>query len=455
MKEGLTFDDALLVPRQSPVRSRKEISLRTRFSRRVTINNPIVSANMDTVTEDAMAIAVAQNGGIGVIHRFNTVEQQVAMVKRVKRAESYVISDPYTASPEVTVAQMRQEAKLRGVGGFLIVNETHELLGVVSTRDTLFAAPTDHARDVMTPRDHLVVAPPDVSMSEARQLLHQHRKEISLRTRFSRRVTINNPIVSANMDTVTEDAMAIAVAQNGGIGVIHRFNTVEQQVAMVKRVKRAESYVISDPYTASPEVTVAQMRQEAKLRGVGGFLIVNETHELLGVVSTRDTLFAAPTDHARDVMTPRDHLVVAPPDVSMSEARQLLHQHRKEKLPLVNDHNCVCGLITSKDILNHEERPFASLDGRGQLLVAAAVGVKADDVARAEALAAAGADAVVVDVAHGHSDICIEQVTCGSYGWHQHQANVTANRLGGCASCCLVGLTLWPAMSPPLRAWLR
>jgi len=247
------------------------------------------------------------------------------------------------------------------------------------------------------------------------------RSEVSLTTRFTRHIALNNPIVASNMDTVCEARMAIEMARNGGVGVLHRFLSAPEQVAMVRQVKRAESYVVTEPFCCPPSWTVAQVR-DAKERfhfgTVGSFLVTehqNEQHtgvgeRLLGIVTTRDLLFAQPTETVLDVMTPRERLVTAPPEVSQEEAKQLLKSQRLEKLPLVDAEFRVRGLITSKDLSLKENRPYASLDKEGRLIVAAAIGVKSRYLERARALVEAGCDALVIDIAHGHSTLGIETI---------------------------------------------
>ncbi len=233
------------------------------------------------------------------------------------------------------------------------------------------------------------------------------RAEVSTATRFSRRLEIRVPIVSANMDTVTEASMAIAMAREGGLGVLHRFLPIERQVEEVNRVKRAESLVIADPYTIAPEATVGEVTERMRRLGVSGFPVVDREGRLLGIVTTRDVTFEARERRAADVMTPRPRLVTAPAGTSPEQAKAILHQHRIEKLPLVDAAGRLAGLVTAADLLAKAARPHATADGRGRLKVAAAVGVKAEFIERAQALVEAGCDALVVDIAHGHSDLAI------------------------------------------------
>lgn len=235
------------------------------------------------------------------------------------------------------------------------------------------------------------------------------RGQVDTTGRFSKKITLKVPLVSANMDTVTEAEMAIAMARLGGLGIIHRFLSIEEEVAEVAKVKRAESVVIEDPYTLGPDATVGQARAMMEDREVGGLLIVDAAGKLLGVVSERDVRFEE--NDARsvaEVMT--RELVVGVPGVSESAARALLAEHKLEKLPLVDKRGRLAGLITAKDILKRRRFPDASKDGKGRLLVGAAIGVVGDYLERALALHDAGADVLVLDVAHGHADHVIKAI---------------------------------------------
>ncbi len=231
------------------------------------------------------------------------------------------------------------------------------------------------------------------------------RKHVDTTGRFSRRIALKCPIVSANMDTVTEAEMAIAMAQHGGLGVIHRFLTIEEEVAEVAKVKRAESIVIESPYTLSPNDTVSGARELMRRWQVGGLLVVDGQRRLVGIVTQRDLQFqpkSADPKPIGSVMTRK--LVTAKPGVSLSEAEKILNEHKVEKLPLVDATGTLKGLITAKDLLKKRRYPYASLDKKGRLLVGAAVGVVGDYIDRSAALREAGADVLVVDVAHGHAD---------------------------------------------------
>jgi IMP dehydrogenase len=237
------------------------------------------------------------------------------------------------------------------------------------------------------------------------------RKDIDLSTRLSRNINLNIPIVSANMDTVTESAMAISMAHNGGIGIIHRFMPVERQVEEVLKVKRAESVIIEHPYTIWPSATMADAKRLMQEKGVSGLLVVDANKKLLGILTARDLLFEENgLSRVSELMTPMKDLHTASADASIDGARQLLRKHKLEKLPLIDEEGHLQGLITSKDMVTLAERPQACKDSKGQLTVGAAVGIREGYLERARALVDAGVDVLVVDVAHGHSDRVLDVV---------------------------------------------
>lgn len=231
------------------------------------------------------------------------------------------------------------------------------------------------------------------------------RKHVTTATRLSRRIGLGIPIVSANMDTVTEAAMAVSMARQGGIGIIHRFMSIEQQVRQVQQVKRAQGAVVEQPYTMAPTQTLAEARHLMVEQGVSGVLVVDDRERLIGILTSRDIRFA--TDASRpigELMTPQERLITAPVGVDADRARDLLDRHKIEKLPLVDESGRLCGLITSKDLLGTNRFGNAARDAKGRLLVGAAIGVVGDYLERAQALWRAGADTLVIDIAHGHSD---------------------------------------------------
>lgn len=251
----------------------------------------------------------------------------------------------------------------------------------------------------------------DVLLVPQRSSIHS-RKDVLTSTRLTRDIHLTIPILSANMDTVTETRMAIAMAQMGGIGILHRFMTIEQQVDCVLRVKRSESLVVESPLTISPKASIEHARQRMDEEDVGGFVVVDEENHLLGIVTNRDVLLAPDKQvEIRQVMTPRDSLVTASKDETLEEARRKLFEHRIEKLPLVDDNDRLAGLITAQDIIKIQKHPNATKDSRGRLRVGAAVGVRPEDMERAVSCQAAGVDVLVVDIAHGHSDHVIRMVS--------------------------------------------
>ncbi len=231
------------------------------------------------------------------------------------------------------------------------------------------------------------------------------RKTISVSTKLTKNIKLNYPIVSSNMDTVTEAEMAIEMARNGGIGIIHRFNSIEEQVEMVSTVKRAESLVIDNPYRVSLEAKLDEIKFLMKKKKVHS-LLVSENGKLQGIITSRDIRFEVNGKSAKDIMTPREKIITGTIDTSIEDAKNILDKYRIEKLPLVDSENRIMGLITAKDILNSINRPNASLDKKGKLLVGAAIGVK-DYLERTKALVDAGVDVIVIDIAHGHSDLAI------------------------------------------------
>lgn len=234
------------------------------------------------------------------------------------------------------------------------------------------------------------------------------RKQTDISTKLSRNISLNIPFVSANMDTVTESAMAVTMARAGGIGIIHRFMTIQEQAAEVLRVKRSGSVIIENPYTISQDMTVRDAKRHAAEKNVSGLLVTDGSSKLAGIITNRDLRFASNDDRIGDVMT--KDVVTTKPGVTIDSARSLLHEHRIEKIPIVDDSGLITGLITSKDITNATDFPNASKDGKGRPLVGAAVGIKGDFLERSEALLQAGADALVVDIAHGHSKNALDAV---------------------------------------------
>ncbi|MBE7641583.1 MULTISPECIES: IMP dehydrogenase [Salegentibacter] len=228
-------------------------------------------------------------------------------------------------------------------------------------------------------------------------------REVSIRTKFTKNISINVPIVSAAMDTVTESRMAIAMAREGGIGVLHKNMTVEQQALKVRKVKRAESGMIIDPVTLPINASVSDAKASMREHSIGGIPIVDEDGKLLGIVTNRDLRFEKNLKRPiAEVMT-SENLVTVAEGTSLEQAEDILQENKIEKLPVVNNSNKLVGLITFRDITKLTLKPNANKDSFGRLRVAAAVGVTADAVERAEALVNAGVDAIIIDTAHGHT----------------------------------------------------
>ncbi len=237
------------------------------------------------------------------------------------------------------------------------------------------------------------------------------RQDADTSTCLTPDIRLRIPIVSANMDTVTESAMAIAMARAGGIGIIHRFMSTEAQARQVRRVKRAEGFMVEQPRSIAQTASIAEARRLMQLHEVGGLVVTNGGEELIGLVTQRDILLAPnDTDSVGSVMTRPDRIISVSPQVSPDKARELLHKHRLEKLPVIDEAGRLVGLITAQDIVKHERYPGATKDSKGRLRVGAAIGVKPKDIERAGALLEAGADLLVLDIAHGHADHCINMV---------------------------------------------
>jgi IMP dehydrogenase len=238
------------------------------------------------------------------------------------------------------------------------------------------------------------------------------RQDVSTATKLTPKISLSIPIVSANMDTVTEAEMAVALAREGGIGIIHRFMSLEEQTEQVRRVKRMESILIESPYTLEKSATLADVRRIMREKSVGGILVVDNDNTLEGIVTTRDIRFLEdPKIRVNDIMTKRKDLVAAPwGKTAIEEARKIMEEQKVEKLPLVDAKGKLRGLVTAKDILKRKEFPNATKDSKGRLRAGAAIGVKGDFLDRAKKLFEADCDVLVLDIAHGHSEHAIDAV---------------------------------------------
>ena len=235
-------------------------------------------------------------------------------------------------------------------------------------------------------------------------------REVNLRTQLTRNITLNIPLVSAAMDTVTEAPLAIALAQEGGMGIIHKNMTPAEQATHVSRVKRFESGVVNDPVTIAPHMTVRDVLALTHKHKISGLPVV-DGNKIVGIVTNRDLRFETNLDQAiSNIMTPRARLITVREGATKEEVIKLLHQHRLERVLVIDEKDVLKGLITVKDIQKSHDHPFACKDSKGRLRVGAAVGVGADTEERVAALAAAGVDVIVVDTAHGHSQGVLARV---------------------------------------------
>jgi IMP dehydrogenase len=235
------------------------------------------------------------------------------------------------------------------------------------------------------------------------------RRVLSTKSMLTKKIMLQTPIISANMDVVTESGMAITMAREGGIGMIHRFMTIAEQARQIERVKKVESFIVDSPLTLSDTSTIGDVKRVVNETDTGGILILDKSDKLVGIVSTRDLLFENDDDKpVTEIMTREVHS--ATPGTSLKDAERLLHEFRVEKLPLVDDDGKVAGLVTLKDIMKITQYPKATKDAKGRLAVGAAVGVRDMEMRRVESALDAGADCIVVDIAHGDSHLEIEMV---------------------------------------------
>ena len=259
------------------------------------------------------------------------------------------------------------------------------------------------------------------------------RSDVNTSTRLTKSIGLKIPIVSANMDTVTEEAMAIAMAENGGIGIIHRFMSIEQQAKQILNVKRCQGFIVENPYEINLYASTNDARNLMKKEKVGGLVVKDSNNKFVGILTSRDLLLApSEQKNIRDVMTKSNKLIVASPGITPEEARKILYKHRVEKLPVIDKDGNLVGLITAQDVVKPELHPNATLDDKGRLRVGAAIGVTAGEIERAKAVVDAGVDVLVLDIAHGHAEHCINMVKelKNSFGFVQVIAGNVATRSG-------------------------
>ena len=235
-------------------------------------------------------------------------------------------------------------------------------------------------------------------------------REVSIKSQFSRNIQLNIPILSAAMDTVTEEQLAITIAREGGIGVIHKNMPLEEQARQVKRVKRAESVMVHEPITIRKEGTVNDALSLMREYKIGGIPVVDENNYLIGIVTNRDLRFQEIMERPISEVMTGENIITTTKKTGLAEAAKILQMHKIEKLPVVDSENKLIGLVTYKDITKSKDRPNSCKDNKGRLRVAAAVGVSADIIERVTALEEAGVDAIVIDTAHGHSKAVVESL---------------------------------------------
>jgi IMP dehydrogenase len=236
--------------------------------------------------------------------------------------------------------------------------------------------------------------------------------EVKIHSRVTRNIPLNIPVISSAMDTVTEDRLAIALAREGGMGVIHRNNTIDEQAEMIRRVKRSENIIIDKPQTTTPDTNLSDLIRIMGQKGVSGFPVIDADGRLLGIVTRRDIGYAAHPARVkvREVMTPRERMVTGKPGYSLEDARAILYKHRIEKLPLVDDQDRLVGLMTGADIEKSTMFENAAKDENGHLRVGGAIGVGPDALDRARALIEAGCDALFIDAATGHTETTLRVI---------------------------------------------
>jgi len=263
-------------------------------------------------------------------------------------------------------------------------------------------------------------------------------KNVSLKTRLTRNIELNIPLLSAAMDTVTEARLAIAMAQEGGIGIIHKNMTVEQQAAEVRKVKRYETAIVHDPVTVTSDTKIIDLLKRADELGFSGFPVLDAGKQLVGIVTGRDLRYTPNAgDTVAAIMTPKEQLVTVQEGTGLEEIKTKLYEHRIEKMLVVNDKFQLRGMVTFRDIEKAKSYPFASKDDQGRLRVGAAVGTGVDTEERVAALAAAGIDVVVVDTAHGHSKGVLERVRWVKENFPEVQV-IGGNIATGAAALALV-----------------
>jgi len=239
----------------------------------------------------------------------------------------------------------------------------------------------------------------------------EHRSDTDTSSYLTAKIKLNIPLLSANMDTVTEAPMAIAMAKTGGLGIIHRFMSIDNQIKQVDKVKRHQSFLLKKPYTVSPNKPIRHLIDKINIHSVSSYLVINQKNQLQGLVTKRDIIFQSNLSQpVSKIMTPLNKLITVKPGITQNKARKLFKKHKIEKLPVIDKNNIVKSLITAKSVYNNEQNTLASKDKKGRLLCGGAVGVVGDYLERAQELIKANVDVIVVDVAHGQNQVSLKAI---------------------------------------------
>ncbi len=436
-KLGLAYDDVLLLPNETDVIP-SEVDTTTHLTREITMKVPTISAAMDTVTESEMAIAMARNGGIGVLHRNLSIDDQAAQVDVVKRSESGMITDPLTVNPDVTLADLDKLCGKFHISGLPVVDKENRLVGIITNRDMRFIPSEDYdhlkVKDVMT-KENLITGPANISKDDAHRLLAQHKVEklplIDDNGKLAGLITVKDFVKTEQYPDATKDEQGrlrvaagigflgdawqrASALMEAGVDVLVVDTANGEARLALDMISRSESGMITDPLTVNPDVTLADLDKLCGKFHISGLPVVDKENRLVGIITNRDMRFIPSEDYdhlkVKDVMT-KENLITGPANISKDDAHRLLAQHKVEKLPLIDDNGKLAGLITVKDFVKTEQYPDATKDEQGRLRVAAGIGFLGDAWQRASALMEAGVDVLVVDTANGEARLALDMIS--------------------------------------------
>ena len=419
--DGLTYDDVLLIPAYSEVLPHT-VELTTKFSRNIDLKIPFVTAAMDTVTEAKMAIAIAREGGIGVIHENMSIEEQARQVAIVKRAENGMIFDPVTIKRGSTVKDALDLMAEYHIGGIPVVDDENYLVGIVTNRDLRFELDMNKHIDEVMSKENIITTHQGTDMETAAQILQENKIEklpvVDDKGKLVGLITYKDITKAKDKPMACKDSKGrLRVA--AGVGV-----TADTMVRMQALVDAGADAIVIDTAHGHSKGVIEKLK-EAKLRFpqvdiVVGNIATGEAAKMLveagadavkvGIVTNRDLRFELDMDKHIDEVMSKDNIITTHQGTDMETAAQILQENKIEKLPVVDEKGKLVGLITYKDITKAKDKPMACKDSKGRLRVAAGVGVTADTMERMQALVDAGADAIVIDTAHGHSKGVIEKL---------------------------------------------